>query len=304
MKKYFNLPFRDPTKNIFLARLREQLLNKILIGSFIVGSVLFIFALIPTLQNELYTTILIYSLLYIWTIVITFIRRLPYRVRTVGWLGILFGFGCINLVNSGFNLDSGLFFMMFIVMAILLLDLQGGLAAFLLSSVAIAFTGYENIFGHYQLPMGLPQSNPLLWLIGGGVFLVMGLLLIYALTIIVHGLDKNLEKAKRLANEIFQTNQSLQLSEARYRTLVETSPGLVTLLDLNGDVLMTNRVGLALFGYKDPEETVGKNMQVFVAPEDRARVLGILPEDPSRRIAQRPGMSWDQEGWLPIFCGI
>jgi len=124
--------------------------------------------------------------------------------------------------------------------------------------------------------MGLPQTNPLLWIIGGIIFLLIGALLIYSLSILVTGLEENLAKATRLADELEKTNEALRISEARYRTLFDTSPGLVALLDLHGNVLMANQLGLTLFGYDHPEEEVGKNLLEFVPPDGWLRSVEVF----------------------------
>ena len=269
MNKYRKLLFRKPVENLVLIRLRERLLKVMLISSAMLGTVLYAFALIPVLYKSLYSTILFYAFLYLWILLITFLPKLPYRVRASLWLGLLFVLGSMNLFMSGFNVDAGLFLITFIAMAVLLMDLQGGVAALVLGSIAVSLLGFINVSENFKLSMGLPQSDPLLWIIGGIIFLLIGMLLIYSLTIVVHGLENNLTKTTMLAGELELTNQSLRMSEARYRTLMETSPGLVTLCDLEGNILMANQVGLELFGYKQLEEVIGKNMRVFIAPEDQ-----------------------------------
>jgi PAS domain S-box-containing protein len=276
MNKPFRFHLREPGGSKVLVQLRERLLRVMLFNTLVIGTVLFGFALVPFLQKGLYPTILIYSILYVWTILITFVHRLPYRVRATSWLGILFVFGSINLVNSGLNVDSGLFFIMFITMAILLMDLPGGIAAILLSCVTVTIMGFVNVSERFKFPLDLPQSNPLLWIIGEIVLFLMGTLLIYSLTIMVTGLEENLVKATQLAGELDQTNQSLRLSEARYRALVETSPDLVVLLDLKANILMANQAGLALFGYEHPEEVVGKNIKDLFTHEDLLRAEAIV----------------------------
>jgi PAS domain S-box-containing protein len=119
----------------------------------------------------------------------------------------------------------------------------------------------------------LPQSDPLLWIIGGIIFLLMGALLMYSLTIVVHGLEDNLAKATRLSDELEQTNETLRMSEARYRILVETSPDIVLLFDLQGNVVMSNQVGLTLFGYERMDEVAGKNIVDFIGPDDQPRAV-------------------------------
>jgi PAS domain S-box-containing protein len=273
MRKRFSLFLSGSKNNLVLTNLRERLLRIMLYSSFVVGTVLFGLALIPVLQKGLYSTILIYSLLYAWTILITFVHRLPYRLRAIGWLGMLFAFGIINLVDSGFNVDSGLFLITFIAMTVLLMDVPAGLVAFVLDCAAISILGYINTTGNVILPVGLPQSDPLLWIIAGIIFLIMGVLLMYSLTIVVHGLEDNLAKATLLSDELEQTNETLRMSEERYRTLVETSPDIVLLFDLQGNVVMSNQVGLTLFGYERMDEVAGKNIVDFVMPDDQPRAV-------------------------------
>jgi PAS domain S-box-containing protein len=273
MRNKLQLFFPGSTSNIVLSQLRERLLRIMLYCSFAVGTVLLGLALIPVLQKRMYPTIFIYSLLFAWTILITFDHRLPYRVRAIGWLVMLFAFGLINLLESGFNVDSGLFLITFIAMSILLMDVPAGLVALLLSSALISSLGFINTTGQVKLPVGLPQSDPLLWIIGGIIFVVMGVLLIYSLTVVVHGLEENLSKANLLADELKKTNETLRMSETRYRTLVETSPDLVSMLDLDGNMVTSNQGGLALFGYERQEEAAGQKIVDFISPEDRPRAV-------------------------------
>ena len=70
-----------------------------------------------------------------------------------------------------------------------------------------------------------------------------------------------------------RAEEALRESEERYRTLVETSPDPITLLDLNLNIDMANRPALALYGYESPEEVVGQSALNFIALEDRPRAV-------------------------------
>ncbi len=276
MIKTFKLLFREPEKRIALVALRERLLKIILLGSVLIGTFLYATALVPAFQRGLTPTILVYSALYIWIILITFVPGWSYRTRAVSWLAIFYALGCINLFEGGLNVDAGLFFITSIAMAILLMDLRCGVIEIALVSITISLVGYLNVTGYMPPAMGLSQTNPWPWVIGGITFFLMGGLLVYFQGIVVNELEENLAKTALLTGELEQTNQSLQRSEAQYRALVETSPGLVVLLDLEGNILTANRVGLALFGYEHLEEAAGKNMLAFIAPDDRARVAELF----------------------------
>ena len=58
------------------------------------------------------------------------------------------------------------------------------------------------------------------------------------------------------------------------RTLVETSPDAVALIDLNTNILMINQQGMALTGYKNNNagDIIGRSILEFIAPKDRSQV--------------------------------
>lgn len=70
-------------------------------------------------------------------------------------------------------------------------------------------------------------------------------------------------------------NQYLKTSGSTIiRTLVETSPDAVALIDLNTNILMINQQGMALAGYKNNNagDIIGRSILEFVAPKDRSQV--------------------------------
>jgi two-component system cell cycle sensor histidine kinase/response regulator CckA len=68
-----------------------------------------------------------------------------------------------------------------------------------------------------------------------------------------------------------RAEEALRESEARYRALVETSPDGIALVSLDGEFLMVNQRGLAMYGAYDHGEMLGRNALEFVVPEERAR---------------------------------
>jgi PAS domain S-box-containing protein len=67
-----------------------------------------------------------------------------------------------------------------------------------------------------------------------------------------------------------QAEEALRESEERYRTLVETSPDGILLVDLAGKVLMVNEQFLQLYG-GEAQELVGRSGLDLVVPEERQR---------------------------------
>ena len=73
----------------------------------------------------------------------------------------------------------------------------------------------------------------------------------------------------RYAIERKQVEAVLRASEARYRTLVETSPNGITLADLEGKLILCNQQAARLHGYSSPEAMLGIDVFKLVAPGDR-----------------------------------
>lgn len=85
------------------------------------------------------------------------------------------------------------------------------------------------------------------------------------------GIDEmatQLEASKRRLNE---RENALRESEARYRTLIESSvQGL--LIHVDGCVQFANPATARLFGYDRPDRLIGRDYRSLIAPEERQRV--------------------------------
>ena len=66
---------------------------------------------------------------------------------------------------------------------------------------------------------------------------------------------------KKIAEE--EKRQSIELN----RSLVETSPDAIVLMDLEGNILMSNNHVASLFGFTNPSETIGLNAINFVSKD-------------------------------------
>ena len=268
---FLKFPVRSLEKFESLQQLRERLLTLLLHSAFVLATVLYIISLVPVYQKSLSLPPVIYTVLYAWLVLVAFIKRIPYRIRAGSWAIFFYLLGVVNLVYSGLNVDSGIFFLSYVLMTALFFDLKQGLLALGVSAMSIEFFGYAVVNDYINLSLGLPQTASFLWVIGGTIFVMASLLLVLPLTVLIRGLVEYLEKSRKESEELGKTNQALRSSEERYRSLVEISPDLVTLINLDGESTLINRPGLALFGYT-PEDLIGNNYQMFIAPEDRPRI--------------------------------
>jgi PAS domain S-box-containing protein len=68
-----------------------------------------------------------------------------------------------------------------------------------------------------------------------------------------------------------RAEQALKESEARYRTLIETSPDAISVTDLDGKLLFCNRQVATLHGYESDAELVGRQADDLIAPDGKWR---------------------------------
>ena len=104
-------------------------------------------------------------------------------------------------------------------------------------------------------------------------------------------------------SSLAQAHRGLEESEARYRRLVEDSPGAIV-VERQGKIVLANRAALEMFGFDPNHELEGRSLFDFVAPEGRelaeqlyrvlsARALHIAPRE--IRLLRPDGKALDVE---------
>jgi PAS domain S-box-containing protein len=73
-----------------------------------------------------------------------------------------------------------------------------------------------------------------------------------------------------------QVDEDLRASEALYRAIINASPYLITICDLDGRIKMFSPATLKLFGYDDRDEILGRLVSDFLVPEDRQRAMSDI----------------------------
>ncbi|HEU4848283.1 MAG TPA: PAS domain S-box protein, partial [Rubrobacteraceae bacterium] len=74
-----------------------------------------------------------------------------------------------------------------------------------------------------------------------------------------------------------EVKKDLRASEERYRSLVQNTSDIITILDADGTIIYISPAAERMMGYK-PEERVGTNAFDSVHPDDRERASGIFAE--------------------------
>jgi len=97
-------------------------------------------------------------------------------------------------------------------------------------------------------------------------------------------------------------------SESLYRSLVETTPEAIGLMDMNGTIIMFNKKALEVFGFEATDDLTGKNVMDLVAPENYQRVLDnmeILQKAETIRNLELISYKKDgQQLWLELSSSI
>ncbi len=70
-----------------------------------------------------------------------------------------------------------------------------------------------------------------------------------------------------------RTERALRHSEARYRTLFETSPDAIVVVSTEGAITMCNRKALELYGYANAVQLLGRSVLALIGPDSRTTVL-------------------------------
>jgi GAF domain-containing protein len=213
-----------------LPAIRLRILNTLLTSGTLIGVPLYLISLIPAIKNGLITSAILYTVILVWVMTITVAKKMPYLLRAGSLAALPFILGILNLIQSGFNLDAGLFFLTLIVLTGVLLGLKAGLYALAASALIISGAGFLIVTHQHEPTLMLPQDDPLLWAVGGFVFLLVGSILTLSITTLSRGLSNSLKNTQSL---IQQTIEEREISEAASANLERRLVTIRTAADIS-----------------------------------------------------------------------
>lgn len=97
-----------------------------------------------------------------------------------------------------------------------------------------------------------------------------------------------------------RVERSLQESQERYRTLVDTSPDAIVLADLEGMLLVANQQAARLYGVDRSQELIGVTIPSLMVPEDRERAVSDMKRFASGESGRNIEYSLLQKGGAKI----
>jgi len=266
-----------------MRQLRERLLNILLLAITIAGGIVYIAAIIQVFRQGITRAIPVYTALYLILVATTFLKRLGYYPRTTILLTLIYIPAMFNLYLNGLNADSGLFFLALIAITFLLVGLWRGVLVLVFSSLSIAVMGTLIVRGVIVPVMSLPQSDPLLWIVGELVFVLASVILILSLNFLVSGLQSQLSHTQGLLVKIQEAKAELEEKERWFAALLQGSTDMIALLDKDGTIRYASPSIERILGYQ-PDEIIGQKVYDFLHPEDlpaaaRAMAPGVPPEE-------------------------
>jgi GAF domain-containing protein len=211
-----------PLQTDSIHSLRERILNSVLAGATIFGLLDYFLVVIRSFNRTPIAAVIVYTVAIVWIIVVTIIRKFPYRIRAFSVVGLLYLLGITSYLQGGVTTDGAIFILAFISMTSLLFGSRGTVYALLIGMVSVSAIGVLMTM-HILVP-----SNPFSsddssgWINRGAVLILLSIVVGLSLTAILRGLQTNLHKATVIATELGKEQEHLrQYSQEQERRSAE-----------------------------------------------------------------------------------
>ena len=129
-----------------IRKANEQLLQNLLNGSLILGTVLFFLNMYTSIQAANYFSVVGVVIAYAILFIITFARMLPYRVRVYLLAASYFLVGTLSLINSGVSAGNLISFFISVLVVALLLEKNFWIIPFSVATLTITLVGFFSYF--------------------------------------------------------------------------------------------------------------------------------------------------------------
>jgi GAF domain-containing protein len=223
---FFRKPVRYiPIKQseISLQIVRDRIISILLGCAITLGALAFIAAAIPALRTRQYFAIGVYAVCYTWILIVTIQRRrFSYTVKVYSLSYMLYILGFMNLIQNGLSADAGIFLLSFTVVTSLMIGPRSGMFALIISISTFSLVGFLMSSGSIVPPVLTDYREPLDWVSGGAVIVLLSSIFMLSLNTILRGLIDSIEKEKMLAIDTDRDRNQLRLrSQDLHRRLAQ-----------------------------------------------------------------------------------
>ena len=220
----------SPLHTDTMQSLRERILNSVLIGATIFGLLAYFLIVIRTINQTPLPAVIVYTAAVAWIIVITIMRKFPYRLRAISIVGLIYLLGMTSYLQGGVTTDGAIFILAFISMASLLFGSRGAVYALLIGIVSAAAMGTLMSMHVFAPSNPFSSDDSSGWVNRGAVLMLLSIVVSLSLTTMLRGLQNNLNKATEIATELEkeqeylrQHSQELERRSLQIRTAAEIS---------------------------------------------------------------------------------
>lgn len=170
-------------------------------------------ALVPGLIQIQYPwLIVVYLAAYGTLVLVTFWQRVPYAVQASTVLALVYALGVVALLEDGLSGDGRVFLLTLPFLAVLLFGWRQGVVALVLAGVTLAAFAWAFAADYLAIPeeMYIYSANPLAWLSGTLVFLMLGALVVASLGNLVFRLTATLRQSRGLAQDLAERDDLMR----------------------------------------------------------------------------------------------
>lgn len=192
-----------------LSQWRERFLTYILRAGVVAGLFALIASMISDLQEKNWVDLAVTSTIYVVVLAITFIR-LPYRLRAIVMVILLYALMLNSLLSSGIRGDALPFSVGFGVFSLMLLGVWAGGIALGVSIFSIAVVGWATVAGQYTLKNLYDQLDPSVWVSGNVSMPLVTVLLMLGVVLLQREFQAAQKREKAAMDIVMQDRKELE----------------------------------------------------------------------------------------------
>ena len=201
---------QSPLDTDTIQTLRERILNSVLIGATIFGLLDYFLVVIRSLDQTPLLAVIIYTLAVIWIIVVTVVRKFPYKVRAFSVVALPFLLGMTSYLQSGVTTDGAIFILALVAMTSLLFGRRGTVYALVIGLVSAGIVGTLMSMHILIPPNPFSSDNASGWINREAVLVLLSIVVSLSITTMLRGMEKNLNKANEIATELKKEQEFLR----------------------------------------------------------------------------------------------
>ncbi len=262
---------------------REKVFYAIFLTSVVMVAFPYLPTLIASVKTGIWVPALAYSIAYLLIVVLIFARSLPFKLRAILGLMLIYSAGLYTINLAGLLGSGRIYLFFFSIMACVLLGLRYGLLALLLNVLTMSFfiffgenkkAGWDYLFnsiGHRDA-----------WTITTGTFILLNSVAIISLALLLKGLDISLQKARILQTTLEKERAQLRLSNRELTWEIEERRRAEQALRQSQEhlrALMESATSFAVYRLTRDDEAPSHVRVIFVSPSIKDIVGTETPMD-------------------------